>query len=113
MDSLLLVLLFFFFSKLFVVIGGILPSQYTLYNKQSSSILKLSQPNATSTRVGSDKVAKYDPCNEILIPGYLVDSFSKGIVLVRAINLEKDHVQNALQIGLQLLNDNTVRCCHY
>ena len=33
-------------------------------------------------------LAKYDPCNEILIPGYLVDLFSKGIVLVRAINLE-------------------------
>ena len=41
-------------------------------------------------------VAKYDSSNKILIPGYLVDLFSKGIVLVRAINLEKDRVQNAL-----------------
>ena len=48
-------------------------------------------------------MAKYDSCNKIQSSGYLVDLFSKQDSPRKDYQLRKDRVQNALQIGLQLL----------
>jgi hypothetical protein len=72
-------------------------SRVTCYMRDNLLLVLLGGPGASFLlHFFLECIAKYDSSNEILIPGYLVDLFSKGIVLVRAINLEKDRVQNAL-----------------